>query len=195
MRSSSALNALLYDKRKGRKIGHGLEQIVELFGLFRVIFGRVRQVQEAILEPCIGQPRVRTAPGTLREGQQLAHRQVDFLEQRGAAHRFEQPPRREQGIRLGAAQLDLARHFTGANLPQEWAAAAGRHALQVVLALDFLQVAAHRAHRHRQRIGQVVQRDAARVLFQDLAQAIQPPMLSELALGPAARAFHELTVK
>ncbi len=186
MRSSSERCAPRYSNVSGTQVGDGLEQVVELFGLLGVVLGSVRQVEKAIFEPRVRHARVRAATGTLREGEQLADRHVDLLEQRRAAHGFEQAARGEERVRLRAPELDLARHLRLADAPQERATRPGCRALQIVLALHLGHVAPHRPHAHAECVGELVQGEAARVPSEDVSQAIEPSVLGERAVRPSA---------
>src|SRR5262249_16300949 len=115
--------------------------------------------------------------GTLRDGEELVHREVDFLEERRAPERFEEASRREQRIRLRPAELDLARDLAGPDPPEERASAAGRHRLELALPLHFLPLPADAARRHGERVGEFVEGETARVPREEVAEAIQATML------------------
>src|SRR5690606_34433443 len=102
-----ARGAILDPKRP--QIRDSLEEVVELLRAFRVVLRREGKIKEALLEASIRAPCVRTASGAPREREELLRRHVDLVVERAARHRLKQPPRRQEGVGLGPAQLDLSR--------------------------------------------------------------------------------------
>src|SRR5205823_6186009 len=101
------------------------------------------------------------------------------FEESRATERLENLPRGEECVSLSPAKLHLARHLAGADPPQQRPAAPGRNRLELVLAVHFLQVPANASFRDAERLGEIVQLEAARVSRQDLAHAVEPPVLGE----------------